>query len=113
MEKLDRQPSRIVCNENGLTITFSDPSQPNAFLAWDKVDAVIAYKQDIYTMDQIRLGFVTTGGTIVVTEDMQGWDELVQQLPIRLPNALSFSEWWERVAQPPFALSLTTLYKRV
>jgi hypothetical protein len=63
-------------------------------------------------MDLICLGFVTANATVEVHEEMQGWSQLVEQLPLRLPGAPPLSGWWERVAQPPFAPSLTKLFER-
>ncbi|MBZ5615254.1 MAG: hypothetical protein LAO23_14695 [Acidobacteriia bacterium] len=107
-----RQPLEIRCDENGFVVTASGSREPNASLAWDEVDTVLAYKRDLYTVDLICLGFVTPERTIEVHEEMQGWSQLVEQLPSRLRGMPPFSGWWESVAKPPFAPSVTTLYKR-
>ena len=42
---------------------------------------------------------------------MQGWSQLVERLLSVLPGTAPFSDWWERVAQPPLALCVTTLFQ--
>jgi len=101
----------IRCNQTGFAVTNTDSSCPHAILEWHDVNAVLAYKRDLYTADLICLGFVTASGTIEVHEEMRGWSELLEQLPPRLCVPPS-SEWWERVAKPPFASCVTKLYAR-
>ena len=90
----------------------AESSQPSASLEWRDVNAVVAYKRDLFAFDLICLGFVTANGTIEVHEQMHGWSELVEQLPSYLPGVPPLSEWWDRVAQPPFATSMTKLFDR-
>lgn len=58
------------------------------------------------------LGFETPEGTVEVHEDMQGWSQLVEELPSRLLGVPQLSDWWERVAKPPFASCVIKLYER-
>ncbi len=102
----------IRCNQAGFAVTTTDSSSPQASLEWRDVNAVLAYKRDLYTVDLICLGFVAVSGTIEVHEEMRGWSELLELLPSRLPGVPPSSEWWERVAKPPFASSVTKLYER-
>ena len=81
-------------------------------LEWNEVDTVIAHKRDIFAYDLICLSFVTRRKTIEVHEEMQGWSKLIDQLPSALPSAPAPADPWERVAFPPFAPSLTTIFKR-
>ena len=74
----------------------SESSQPPATLEWHDVSAVLAYKRDLYSVDLICLGFVTPEGTIEVDEEMQGWSQMLEELPSRLPGVPPVSDWWER-----------------
>src|SRR5206468_1990762 len=107
----NRQPIEIRCNETGFELTTSG-SDANAFLAWGEIDTVLAYKRDCYAVDLMCLAFTTSEGAIEVHEEVQGWSQLVEQLPSRFAGIPPPSDWWERVAKPPFAVSATTLYKR-
>ena len=53
-------------------MSTAESSQASTPLEWRDVNAVIAYKRDLYTMDLICLGFVTPNATIEVAEEMQG-----------------------------------------
>jgi hypothetical protein len=93
-------------------VSTAESSHPSTPLKWRDVNAVIAYKRDLYTVDVICLGFVTANVTFEVHEEMQGWSQLIEQLPSRLPGVPPFANWWERVAKPPFAPCATKLYER-
>jgi hypothetical protein len=82
-------------------------------MRWNEVKAVIAFKRDLYATDLICLGFLGPDRTIEVDEEMHGWLQLVEGLPDLLPGTPSLSDWWEQVAKPPFAPSVTKLFERV
>lgn len=104
----------ISCDETGLAVMACDRkgSAQTSSLRWDAVHTVIAYKRDIYSYDLICLALGNDKESIEVNEEMQGWSELVERLPAFLPGTRPLSGWWERVAQPPFAPSVTTLFRR-
>ena len=106
------QPLEIRCNQAGFVVSTAKSSQPSASLQWRDLNAIVAYKRDLYTVDLICLGFVTANGTIEVHEEMEGWSRLIEELPVRFPGVPPLSDWWERVAKPPFAPSVTKLFER-
>jgi len=101
----------IRCDENGFVVIDSEPGRPNASVTWSTINTVLAFKRDLFAVDLICLAFGTADGAIEVHEEMQGWQQLVEQLPFKLPGASPLAEWWQRVAQPPFGASVTTIYK--
>jgi hypothetical protein len=105
-------PSAIQHDQSGLTVTVfdADGSVTTTKVKWQDVNGAVAYKRDCYTVDQIRVGFTTEKGEIVVTEDMEGWEALIDVLPSYLPGTLNRADWWGKVAQPPFATNPTTLF---
>jgi hypothetical protein len=110
---MSNSPAEIRCDESGFAVTQTSAGSPVALLKWNAVKTILAYKRDVYAYDLICLGFNTSDGTIEVNEEMQGWSQLVERLPSVLPGTPAFSDWWERVAQPPFAPCATTLFKRL
>jgi len=106
--------TQISCDESGFAVTLagSVSSEGAASLKWDEVNTVLAYKRDFYVTDLICLGFTSPAGTIEVDEEMQGWSQLVERLPSLLPGTPPMSDWWERVAKPPFASCVTKLFER-
>src|SRR5690242_16473821 len=71
----------ISANSDGLTVTNweSDGTITTQFAKWNEITEAVAYKQDCFAADQIRIGLTTSDGALIVTEDMQGWKELVDQ----------------------------------
>ena len=107
-----QKPSAIQHDQSGLTVTVfdADGSVTTTMVKWQDVNGAVAFKRDCYTVDQIRIGFTTEKGGIVVTEDMEGWEALIDLLPSYLPGTLDSADWWGKVAQPPFATNPTTLF---
>jgi hypothetical protein len=105
-------PPEIRCDQAGFDVSIVESEQPRSPLKWHNVTAVLAYKRDIYAFDLICLGFGTANGSIEVNEEMLGWSQLLEELALRLPGTPPASDWWKRVAQPPFAPSVTALFKR-
>ncbi len=106
--------AEIRCDESGFAVTIggSVSSVVAGSLKWNEVKTVLAYKRALYATDLICLGFTSPAGTIEVDEEMQGWSQLVERLPGLLPGTPPLSEWWERVAMPPFAPCVTKLFER-
>ncbi len=106
--------AEIRCDETGFAVTAggSVSTVGSASLKWHEVTSVLAYKRDLYVADLICLGFTSPDATIEVDEEMQGWSQLVERLPNLLPGTPPPSEWWERVAKPPFASCVTKLFER-
>ncbi len=115
MNFLGRSPSSgIQVNPRGITVKQPDRNKEIVYEApWVQVDRIVAYKKDCLTVDQIRFEFqLCDGRTLIVTEDMQGWKELITELPNWLAGFPAESEWFPRIAQPPFATNLCVLYER-
>jgi hypothetical protein len=83
-------------------------------LAWEQITAVYAYKRDCWTVDQISLilGDDDRRTWIEVTEEDEGYQSLVGELPRHLPGCQAMAEWWPNVAFPPFETNKTNLYSR-
>jgi len=99
-------------SEDGVTFSVAGDSTDLAFMRWSEVESVLAYKRDVWAFDLICLRFSTAKSEFEANEEMAGWSDLVEVLPQFLPGLPSFADWWGRVAQPPFAPCVTTLYKR-
>ncbi len=104
----------IQFDENGLTLIawHADGSEVKTQLSWNEVNSVVAYKRDCFVFDLICIGFTTSGGTVEANEEMTGWEALIDAVPSLLPGTTSKEEWWDKVAQPPFAANPTILFSR-
>jgi hypothetical protein len=81
-------------------------------MLWNDVLTVLAYKRDIFAYDLICLLFRSSEKAVEVHEEMDGWSHLIERLPVVLPGTPPLADWWDRVAQPPFAPSVTAFFKR-
>jgi hypothetical protein len=82
-------------------------------IRWDEVARVFAYKKDCFAIDQIRMElFNERESSVLITEEMSGWDGLVQALPAKLPGCQRFEDWFPKVAFPAFVENKTLLYDR-
>jgi len=79
---------------------------------WETIERVVAYLKDCFSMDQIRFEFETPQKVLLITENFEGWNELVQKLPEYLPGFPNGDDWFPKVALPPFNKNLTTLFQR-
>jgi hypothetical protein len=55
---------------------------------------------------------MTTHRRAVGIEEMTGWKALIDAVPSLLPNLASNEEWWDAVAEPPFAANPTLPFSR-
>jgi hypothetical protein len=98
----------------GITVTRLDVdgTVSTEHATWDEISGAIAYKRDCYAYDQIRIELMTGNGSVLATEGMEGWLSLLETLPAYLPEMPPKSEWWAKVAFPPFATNMTMLFSR-
>lgn len=67
---------------------------------WENVVEIVAYKRDLFTFDEICLGFRTRGseGFWPAGEDNRRFDDLLKKPEHRYPRIRS--DWWEAVVKP-------------
>jgi hypothetical protein len=77
---------------------------------WSDVVEVFAYKVDLFSVDQICIGFrVESAGTYWwVGEDDVGYREFLEELSRRFPGIRA--DWFTEVAHPAFAENRTTIW---
>jgi len=84
-------------------------------VSWKKIDRVIAYKRDCYTVDPICIAVFDREGLVLleVNEGTTRYQELIDGLPQHLDGCLSMGGWYRQVAFPAFETNLTELCRRV
>lgn len=105
----------VQCDGEGITQTVTAANKAERLhLPWHRVLAAYGFKRDCVLSDQICLliGDGESDRWIEVREDDAGYNALIEELPIRIPGFPSPSEWWQRVALPPFKTQWTQLYRR-
>jgi hypothetical protein len=80
---------------------------------WTEIESAYVYKRDAFTTDLICLAFrLQNGSSFEINESMQGWQNLIENLPAYLPDCINFSDWFMNVAFPAFEMNLTQIYQR-
>lgn len=74
-----------------------------------EIDAVVFYKRDAITTDLICCDVEIAGQVRTFHEDAKGWSDLIAHLSA-LPGFRT--DWYEAVANPPFAPSETVAFRR-
>jgi hypothetical protein len=88
------------------------PDTTSTFL-WEEVTRIFVFKRDAFTVDLICMAFELNGAqTIEINENMDGWKELADAVPVYLPGTLTHNDWFQKVAFPAFALCWTQIYTR-
>jgi hypothetical protein len=81
------------------------------FIRWTEVKEVCGFKRDLFSVDEIRLGFrygVEDSFTSVGEDDISFKD-----FRSEVERRFGLDEaWFARIAQPPFAENRTTLWQR-
>ena len=97
---MTRPRTSIEIDDETLRITRS--REAVAF-RWDDIRRVVAYKRDCLAADQLCFSISDGDWEAELNEDMEGWPELIRELPEKLDQFPPESEWFERLDQPPRA----------
>ena len=98
---------RVVCDRVDLV------EEPQESVRWEEVTEVAVFKVDYFTVDQIRLCFTSLDDTsLEIHEEMEGFLELVQDLPSHLLGCRTFESWFDEAAFPAFEANWTAIWSR-
>jgi hypothetical protein len=105
--------SLISVTDAGILITSASPNGDSTIeiINWANIEEVTAYKRDCYGVDLMCLAI---GGAqnFEITEEMQGWDELLNRAPDFLPGWRSKIDWYRGVTLPAFNANRTVIFSR-
>jgi hypothetical protein len=89
-------------------VPYEKPAIP---IRWDDVREVFALKHDLFSIDEICLGFTfdEAGRYILAGEDDGGFAAFRSEVEKRFSIDPA---WFGKIVQPPFAENRTTLWKR-
>jgi len=103
----------IIFDEDGVVISDDKSGERSAHIIWSEVVRVIAYKRDLFNVDQICVFLSRSDETgMEVQEDLNNWTNFITSLPEHLPNCKRAESWLEDVTLPAFAANVTELYSR-
>jgi hypothetical protein len=98
----------------GISVTSTSTNDESKIesINWAKIERLIANKRDCYGFDLMCLGISGAGSAFEVTEEMQGWDELLDRAPDFLPGWRSKTDWYQGVMLPAFKENRTVIFSR-
>lgn len=100
-------PNRLVSDEEGFSFYVGEDERWR--VRWDEIEQIVAYKLDLFTVDQLRLDFLThTGAKITIHEDLDGFNEFRERMDASLPHIKP--GWWSMVVFPAFDENRTVIY---
>jgi len=104
----------LVLTDTGFEIrALKDQSGGVVKVDWGRITEASAYKRDLWSTDQVYIAFTMVDETFIeIHEEMRGFSELCERLPIALPGALVFSSWYMDITVPAFEPCLTRLFTR-
>ena len=110
---IDRQRKKregTILADNGEIALLRHDGTASWRFKWGDVREIAAWKDDLITTDIIRLGFRVGDEEECpcCCEEQAGWDELLVVMERVL--GVARSDWWERVAKPPFERNWTVLW---
>lgn len=82
-------------------------------LTWDSIVEATAFKRDLFSTDRVCIAFHSSNGSgVEVHEEMKGWSELCEALPVHLPGSPAWTDWFMKITTPAFELNPTLLFRR-
>lgn len=114
-EGSNKQHSADKCNGLGIVIDSDksgfgiDLKDEHCFVKWAGIEKVVVYKVDLLTIDEVCMDITFNGKTIVIKEEMKGWDTFINQLKSTL--RLNNDNWESLVVQKPFECTPMVIYE--
>lgn len=97
----------ITLTRNGFDVVSADGDSGS--VVWTDVREIVAFKRNLLTVDLICFGFRVDESEccLEVDEECDGYEELVTEVERRFEIE---SDWWSKVAFPPFETNFRTLW---
>jgi hypothetical protein len=104
----------VLLTDVGISVTSSnaDGKSKIEVINWAKIEKVIAYKRDCYGFDLMCLAVGGAENAFEITEEMQGWNELLDRAPDYLPEWRRKADWYQEVMLPAFKENRTIIFSR-
>lgn len=78
-------------------------------IAWDEIEKIIAYKIDIFTVDEFCIDIIIGSTVYTISEEFHNWDAFVKVIKDMLPSK---KDWFSEVAHPAFKRNETVLFEK-
>jgi hypothetical protein len=105
----------ISSDSAGFVVTSTKATSENPVtMTWEEVVRIVAFKQDLFTTDCVCLMMLRDDDNgVQVDEEMKGWSEFTESLPIHLPGCRPWADWFMKITTPAFASNETEIFTRL
>lgn len=79
-------------------------------IAWDEIEKIIAYKIDLFTVDEICIDIIIGSTVYTISEEFHNWGAFLKAIEDRLPSK---KNWFPEVAHPAFKRNETMLFEKL
>jgi hypothetical protein len=93
------------------TAHFTDGSTRTVAISWAEVSRVAAFHREVMAQPIACVAISDPARIVVLDEQMEGWNQLINQLPARLALAPSFAEWRGNTATEPPSSHWSILFR--
>jgi hypothetical protein len=109
-ERFSPKEPKVAVEFDAAGFTILEDEKPKVRAEWSRVREIFAYKDDLWSYDEICIGFRfnDAGDYWWVGESYIGYREFRENLKVRFPEILT--DWFSDVAFPAFAQNRTTLW---
>ena len=109
-DRFSRKEPKFAVDFDTAGFTISEDEKPKVRVDWLSVREIFAYKDDLFSYDEICIGFRfnDAGEYWWVGESHVGYREFTENLKERFPEIRT--DWFSDVAFPAFAYNRTTLW---
>lgn len=109
-----KEKHQILIYSDRFEITLlGDSALPANTVAWSSIIEATAFKIDLFAYDQVCISFrLDDSSETEVDEEMKGWSELIDLLPVYLPGAPSWEDWFMEITVPAFQTNPVCLFLR-
>ena len=111
-----RLPDALIFDSVSLTTLWTSKNPPAELrrqqIYWSDISEIWVYKKDCFSVDQIRMLLRANHCIIEISEDVEGWQGLMDQLHILLPGSTAWAEWFLKTFHPAYASNVTKIYDR-
>ena len=103
----------IAFDSTGFSVRSVKEAAARISLRWHEIDKVTVFKRDLFTYDFICMFLAKADGTgLELDEELGGWDEFSNSLPLYLPGCQPLENWVMEVAFPAFETKATDIFRR-
>ena len=106
-EQKRHDPGAFTYEEDGFFYAFMTETRK---ISWASIEKIVAYKQDLITVDEICIDIIYDNWVTTFTEETPGWYVFLEKIKMVFPGIPP--DWSDAIMRPPFDTKLMVLYER-